>query len=136
MLRALTTEEKAQSQATMKRANAELANRRKVLVQKLRKLNPDTASLRKLEEDLITIRDVKGLPVIIRKGTEIILNYEMFARLLRTLKRRPLTIRIDPGRMSIDFSGHTDGSIRLYELPVYQRELLLDLPIITLEEGD
>ncbi|WP_438435430.1 hypothetical protein [Gorillibacterium sp. sgz500922] len=117
-MRSLTADEKALSLAAKKRANAELAKWRKGM----------------LWSQQEKVRDVKGLPVTLRGRNDVILDFELLSRLIRTLKRRPITLRIEPGRLTIDFGGQTEGQIRLFDLPAYQRERLSDLPVIEMEE--
>lgn len=121
-MRPLTAEEKAQSKATKQRANKLLqAQRRKIGMQ---------------------IRDVKGDPVIlVIDGNSITLNYEMLRRFIRSLKHRLWNMSLETSTGSpvliithqINSWGRDRGSIELYDLPSYQKEVLTDLPVIKIE---
>ncbi|MNP07540.1 hypothetical protein D3C76_995660 [compost metagenome] len=71
---------------------------------------------------------------------KIVIDYEILQKFLRKLKNRNLIINIKVDVSSDRFvlvikhyvksGGKDQGSIELYELPFYQRELLKDLPIV------
>ncbi|WP_068779643.1 hypothetical protein [Paenibacillus sp. GM2] len=118
-MRPLTAEEKARSKEARKWANKVLRKRRRTSGERL--------------------LDVKGLPAILKiNDLEIVIDYELFQRYLRKLKKRHWTMKMtqSSGGRSLIINHYVDvlskdrGSIELYELPGSQRELLKDLPIV------
>ncbi|MBT2287994.1 hypothetical protein J7E73_02385 [Paenibacillus albidus] len=139
-MRSLTIEEKALSQAARKRANTALkADRQKIDKQRRAaiKAKADESYRARLLQQIQSMKDVKGSPVIVRlDGQDAVLNYELLHGLHRKLKRRHVNLKIERQTLIIvhhlTLWGGDKGYIELYELPDYQRLHLSDLPIIKL----
>lgn len=144
-MRQLTTDEKAQCETTRKRANKQLQEQRKSIGLQIRKL-PTTCDVSARRAALLrqfdAIRDVKGAPVIAQlEGDQIVLDYELFRRLIRTLRNRHVNLKIDrsEGRPvltvthSESYYSKNAGKIELYELQHCQQELLSELPVIKID---
>ncbi|MNC31078.1 hypothetical protein D3C75_793870 [compost metagenome] len=129
MIRALTTEEKALSQAAKKRANKALDIDRKKLGGTFWDQH---------------YRMAKGNPVFVRlTSEEIVLDYDLLRGMVRRLKGRRIEMRIlKPYLPSGPFAlalYHSDpwscakGEIELFQIPDYQRMHLTDIPVIELD---
>ncbi|REK69325.1 hypothetical protein [Paenibacillus paeoniae] len=140
-MRALTALEKVASEAARKRVNKVFGAKRTEIGVQLRKL-PITAERRRKElwAQCESVRDIKGLPVKLRvNDVEIVVNYELYRRMMRTLKGRRwcafITVTPITGARALiidhkDWHSSSNGTITFNELPQYQRDLLSDLPII------
>ncbi|MBY9078283.1 hypothetical protein KIH86_17765 [Paenibacillus sp. HN-1] len=147
MIRALTTEEKALSQAAKKRSNKALsAERAKIRKQRdvAFKANASEAYRDGLLRQLLSInKDVKGSPAIVRlssvwwTGGEIVIDYELLRGMLRRLKGRYISsMKVSGGVLTIVHSvpfQRNRGEVELYQIPDYQRIHLTDLPVIELD---
>lgn len=120
-MRPLTAEEKARSKEARKWANKVLSKRRRTSGERL--------------------LDVKGLPAVLKiNDQEITMDYELFHRMIRKLKKRHWTMKMiqSPGGRSLiithyaEVTGKDRGTVEFYELPAFQRELLKDLPIVAI----
>lgn len=133
-MRILTTEEKAQCKAAKQRANKRLHAKQREIGSKL--------GAERLPYQFDMPKNVKGDPVVLQmvEGS-ITLNYEILRRFIRSLKKRQWDMSLDTStgfpvliiNHYIDLWSKDRGSIELYELPSYQKELLTDLPIIEIE---
>lgn len=139
-MRPLTIEEKAQSRAARKQANKDLAAARKNIDRQYVaavKAKASEAKKEQLRLQMKAIREVKGLPVIVQRPEGVItLNYELLHGMLRRLKGRWVKLRLDNGMLHITHTERSNGNhgeVQLYEMPRYQRLLLMDLPIIQLD---
>ncbi len=138
-MRPLTSEEKARCTNARKRANKALREQRRAIGVKLRDLPESSRIGEVLLFEFESIRDIKGYPVTVSlNGNEMVLNYELLRCFDRSLKNRIKSIKIvwrdNCPVLLIDhhtrYWSKDVGSIELYELPAYQRELLTDLPIV------
>jgi hypothetical protein len=137
-MRPLTADEKAASEAARKRVNRVFGARRTEIGEQLRKL-PITAKLKREEllKESLALRDVKGKPALLLiDGVEIMLDYELYRRLTRTLKnrywRQEIKVVAGAATLRIEHCDRlTGGTIELHAMPQYQRDLLTDLPIIS-----
>ncbi|MBX4145946.1 hypothetical protein [Paenibacillus lautus] len=152
-MRPLTGEEKALSKAAKQRANKQLQAQRREIGVRIKEIEntPDpeypVAHQRQtavLAAEFESIRDVKGDPVILQMvGVSITLNYEMLRRFIRSLKNRQWNMSLDASTGSsvliithhINLWGKDRGYVELYDLPLYQKELLTDLPVIEIERN-
>lgn len=139
-MRALTSEEKQQSKAAKLRANKAIELKKRELGKEIRGCKAPVHTQRKkdLLRQLDSLSPIKGQPVLLtNKERCMVIDFELFRRLTRSLKKRHVLIRIEPGgvlmvKHEAKFGSRDHGEIELYELPGYQQMLLTDLPWIEL----
>lgn len=139
-MRALTTEEKKLSSEARKRANQAISQQRRELGRQIRACTAPAQTQRKMNllRQFDSLSDIKGQPVLLtNKDRCMVIDYELFRRLARSLKHRRVDLRIEPGGLLTihhedPWNSRNHGEIELHELPGYQQMLLTDLPWIEL----
>lgn len=136
-MRPLTTEEKARSKEARKWANKELEKRRRAIGVELRDLPVTSQRREALLFEFDQLRDVEGLPVILKIDLqEIAINYDLIYKFFRKLMKRNWKMEIDQLSQSLIITHYNPwndkdrGRAEFYELPTYQRNVLIDLPIV------
>lgn len=130
-MRALSADEKKQIADAKKRANSTISKKRILLGAQIRACTAP-AQLRRKKELLCkfdALSPVKGYPVILEdKERSMVIDYQLFRRLIRTFKNTIVHIRIEAG--GVLTMKYPAGEIELYEIPPWQQYALSDLPII------
>ncbi|WP_143067045.1 hypothetical protein [Paenibacillus sp. OK076] len=94
---------------------------------------------RTLVRQFDSLSPIKGYPAIIEdEERSMVIDYELFRRLTRSLKHRRVDVRLDPGGvMTIHHedpsNSRNHGEIELYEIPPWQQYALTDLPVIEID---
>lgn len=138
-IRKLTDEDKTLIRKAKQKANDEIKKERKVLLAHIRKLERKAgyfsrAELRILDNRLETLKPVTGSPVIAIVGdNSICLKYNTLEKLSRSLRRsgyRGIASIINTDNRKTLHVKYDKGEFELFELPLYQVNLLHGLPII------
>lgn len=133
-MRALSVDEKKQITEAKKRANSAITRKRITLGAQIRACTAPSQKAKK--KDLVrqfdSLTPIKGYPVVIEdKERSMVINYELFRRLLRTFKNTPVHTRIEAG--GVLTMKYPAGEIELYEIPPWQQYALTDLPVIEID---
>ncbi|WP_340018297.1 hypothetical protein [Paenibacillus sp. FSL H3-0457] len=140
-MRALTVQEKKHIADVKKRANTAISKKRILLGAQIRACTAPVEMKRKKEllRQFDALSPVKGYPAVIEdKDRSMVIDYELFRRLTRSLKHRRVDVRIEPG--GVLMIHHEDpsnscnhGELELYEIPPWQQYALSDLPVIEID---
>lgn len=140
-MRALTADEKKRISESKKRANSAISRKKTRLGAQIRACTAPSQMARK--KDLVrqfdALSPIKGYPAIIEdKERSMIIDYELFRRLTRSLRHRRVDVRIEPGGVLMihhedPSNSRNHGELELYEIPPWQQYALTDLPVIEID---
>jgi hypothetical protein len=140
-VRKLTAEDRALIWKAKRIANDEIKKERKALRAEIKKLERQagsyarSAELRDLDDRLKQLKPVTGKPVLVTAGDKsIYLHYEPVARFIKSLERNyyqgKASICGIRGNRKALIVEYGPNEFMLFELPLYQVNLLHDLPNI------
>ncbi|RPK29966.1 hypothetical protein [Paenibacillus xylanexedens] len=140
-MRALTADEKKKIAEAKKRANSAITRKKIMLGAQIRACTApsQTAQKKDLVRHFDSLSPIKGYPAIIEdKERSMVIDYELFRRLTRSLNHRRVDIRIEPGGVLTihhedPSNGRNHGEMELYEIPPWQQCALTDLPVIEID---
>lgn len=140
-MRSLTADEKKKIADAKKRANTAISKKRTLLGAQIRACTAPAQKQRKKEllRQFDALSPVQGYPAVMEdKERSMVIDYQLFRRLIRSLKHRRVEVRLEPGgELKILHEDPSDrrnhGEIELYEIPPWQQSALTDLPVIEID---